>query len=414
MNNILKNYLSLSVALYSTYSLLFLEDLTNTYHIVSIYAFVDLFFKNKIDIIIHHLAVIQLYIGIQYFQISPLHYNLILPTLLLSEVSTIFLNLNKLIDNKTILDVNNILFVLTFIYFRIINFYRLIIDENMYILLMNYCENNFNYLLGFGGIYILYGLNIYWSLIIGKILLKPFIQTDDSIVIFKDDIVKEILLKYTYSINIFVSCIIYKDIFLDIRKYWFYIFDILGIINLSVNSFLFHKNCANNLYRFGNFNLISEKNIKYYIADITSIYVRIFGTVITSYFNSRINNRLLLIILIKEILLYYIGISNIIYYIIKNKKLLYYDDNNKLKFIIKRSIGYLILFSTYILLSNSVNFSLIINNCINNFSLIINNCIVIYIIFIINVIKPLYHLNHLLFHLLLIFQTYFSAKNNTV
>ena len=279
---------------------------------------------------------------------------------------------------------------------------------------MNYCENNFNYLLGFGGIYILYGLNIYWSLIIGKILLKPFIQTDDSIVIFKDDIVKEILLKYTYSINIFVSCIIYKDIFLDIRKYWFYIFDILGIINLSVNSFLFHKNCANNLYRFGNFNLISEKNIKYYIADITSIYVRIFGTVITSYFNSRINNRLLLIILIKEILLYYIGISNIIYYIIKNKKLLYYDDNNKLKFIIKRSIGYLILFSTYILLSNSVNFSLIINNCINNFSLIINNCIVIYIIFIINVIKPLYHLNHLLFHLLLIFQTYFSAKNNTV
>lgn len=403
MNNIFKNYLSLSVALYSTYSLLFLEDLTYTYHIVSIYAFVDLFFKNKIDIIIHHLAVIQLYIGIQYFQISPLHYNLFLPTLLLSEVSTIFLNLNKLIDNKTILDVNNILFVLTFIYFRIINFYRLIIDENMYILLMNYCENNFNYLLGFGGIYILYGLNIYWSLIIGKILLKPFIQTDNNIIIFKDDIVKEILLKYTYSINIFVSCIIYNDIFLDIRKYWFYIFDILGIINLSVNSFLFHKNCANNLYRFGNFNLISEKNIKYYIADITSIYVRIFSTVITSYFNSRINNRLLLIILIKEILLYYIGISNIIYYIIKNKKLLYYDDNNKLKFIIKRSIGYLILFSTYILLSNSVNFSLIINNCI-----------VIYIIFIINIIKPLYHLNHLLFHLLLIFQTYFSAKNNIV
>jgi hypothetical protein len=268
---------------------------------------------------------------------------------------------------------------------------------------MNYCENNFNYLLGFGGIYILYGLNIYWSLIIGKILLKPFIQTDNNIVIFKDDIVKEILLKYTYLINIFVSCNIYKNIFLDIRKYWFYIFDILGITILSVHSFLFHKNCANNLYQVGNFNLISEKNIKYYIADITSIYVRIFGTVITSYFNSRINNRLLIIILIKGGLLYYITISNIIYYIIKNKKLLYYDEDNKLKFIIKRSIGYLILFNTYILLSNSVNYNLIINNCI-----------VIYIIFIINIIKPLYHLNHLLFHLLLIFQTHFSAKNNTI
>jgi hypothetical protein len=403
MNNILKNYLSLSVALYSTYSLLFLEDLTYTYHIVSIYAFIDLFLKNKIDIIIHHLAVIQLYIAFQYFQISPVHYNLILPTLLLSEVSTIFLNISNIISNKIILDVNKILFVLAFVYFRIINFYKLIIDENMYILLMNYCENNFNYLLGFGGIYILYGLNIYWSLIIGKTLLKPFIQTDNSIVIFKDDIVKEILLKYTYSINIFVSCNIYKNIFLDIRKYWFYIFDILGITILSVHSFLFHKNCANNLYYFGNFNLISDKNLKFYLADITSIYVRIFGTVITNYFNSRINNRLLLIILIKEILLYYIGISNIIYYIIKNKKLLYYDDNNKLKFIIKRSIGYLILFNTYILLSNSVNFNLIINNCI-----------VIYIIFIINIVKPFYHLNHLLFHLLLIFQTHFLAKNNTI
>jgi len=403
MNNILKNYLSLSVALYSTYSLLFLEDLTYTYHIVSIYAFIDLFLKNKIDIIIHHLAVIQLYIAFQYFQISPVHYNLILPTLLLSEVSTIFLNISNIISNKIILDVNKILFVLAFVYFRIINFYKLIIDENMYILLMNYCENNFNYLLGFGGIYILYGLNIYWSLIIGKTLLKPFIQTDNSIVIFKDDIVKEILLKYTYSINIFVSCNIYKNIFLDIRKYWFYIFDILGITILSVHSFLFHKNCANNLYYFGNFNLISDKILKFYLADITSIYVRIFGTVITSYFNSRINNRLLLIILIKGGLLYYITISNIIYYIIRNKTLLYYDDNIKLKFIIKRSIGYLILFNTYILLSNPVNYNLIINNCI-----------VIYIIFIINIVKPFYHLNHLLFHLLLIFQTHFLAKNNTI
>ena len=386
VNNQLKNYLSLSVALYSCYSILFSESLINCYHVVPIYCAIDLFFKNKIDIIIHHLAVLQLYFTVQYFAIPEYVLDLVLPTILLSEVSTIFLNLDYLIKEKVLLTLNKVLFIMTFIYFRIINFYLLINNESHYTMFVRYCNNDLTtYILAFSGLYILYGLNIYWICIVIKRMVKQFIEVDES----QTNLRLEMTLKYTYFYNIIIALIKYKDIL----RYPVYLYDIIGIIYLSITSYRFHRNCYNNLIN-GNFNLIDNTdNLNYYINDIYGIHVRSLLCMLTGFFRGKISLLVFTIALCNQIIVYNLSVYRLVIGKFKLEKIMY-QDNNWTKNFIRNSIFYIIIVNSLFLVSGS-----------NNYKNIINNLIFLYLFVLFNIIKPLFPMTHFANHLLFYIQT---------
>ena len=392
-NNNLKNYLSLGIALYSCYSILFSENLNYCYHVISIYSVIDLLFKNKFDIIIHHLSILQLYFSFQSLNIPERIIDLIVPTILLSEVSTIFLNVNNIVKNEFILNINKILFILTFIYFRIIKFSILIYEESYFQILFSYCNNNIlTYMLYFSGIYCLYGLNIYWLNIIVKTLLKPLLKMDNYHLIIRTSVLSEFFTQYTYFFNIGITLYRYRSVFSNFTENWTYIFDIFGVGYLSIQSYRFHHNCLTNLIH-GDFDLIDHNNINYYINDIYGIYYRIFSILLTSYLNTRISYNNFVIGIYNIMVIYYISINNLIMKKYRFEKIMYYDIHNTKRFI-RLSIFYVIFINTLLIIYNS-----------DNYSYIISNLIILYLLLIINVVRPFYWMNHIANHIIFYYQT---------
>jgi hypothetical protein len=92
---------------------------------------------------------------------------------LTTEISTIFLTTNNLLEfagNMVIAkNINKILFVSSFFYYRIYNYtYYLILDNNIHKTFYYYSKNNFEFCEIYGGVYGLFFLNSYWFGIILK------------------------------------------------------------------------------------------------------------------------------------------------------------------------------------------------------------------------------------------------------
>jgi hypothetical protein len=104
--------------------------------------------------------------------------NEIISVILSTEISSIFLTLNNLLDNAsglvTVKNINKIVFVSTFVYYRIYNYsYYLIFDKNVHNTFTVYSKNNFEYCEIYVGVYGLFILNSYWSFVIFKKMLPP-------------------------------------------------------------------------------------------------------------------------------------------------------------------------------------------------------------------------------------------------
>jgi hypothetical protein len=150
---------------------------------IIIYFILDLFFfKKKIDILIHHLIIIYIYINIYFFNVSKENIAELNRIIILVEISNIFLILKKMMLEKQIICsnnikiINNIFFIVTFIYYRIFYYYYYLLRSNQLLdtLSKNYLVNNYgvfrklqgsaekNYLYFiFYGLYILNIFNIY-------------------------------------------------------------------------------------------------------------------------------------------------------------------------------------------------------------------------------------------------------------
>jgi hypothetical protein len=103
--------------------------------------------------------------------------------LLNTEISTLFLTINNLLNittnrNDIIIfkNINKLLFVTSFIYYRFYNYlYYLILDKNIYNIFIFYSKNNLEFYKITFGIYGLFILNLYWcSIIIYKIGEKVY------------------------------------------------------------------------------------------------------------------------------------------------------------------------------------------------------------------------------------------------
>jgi hypothetical protein len=147
---------------------------------------IDFYFVKKNDMILHHILVL----GMLHYMNNHSHIENrieIVSVILSTEISTIFLTTNNLLDvvcNMNVLkNINKIVFLSTFVYYRIYNYsYYLILDKNIHNTFLIYSRNNFEYCEIYIGLYGLFILNLYWScLILKKTICKNiYIKTGEN------------------------------------------------------------------------------------------------------------------------------------------------------------------------------------------------------------------------------------------
>lgn len=159
-------------------------------NIVGVMCFIDLFLIKKKDMVIHHIFVL---IMIHYMNSHSEIENRekIVSVILSTEISTIFLIMNNLLNrnsienydkyNKIIVTtVNRLFFISTFMYYRVYSYYvSLIANKEIHNTLFIYSKSKFQLFEIYLGIYGLFILNLYWTIFI-FIKLKKSIKSSDE------------------------------------------------------------------------------------------------------------------------------------------------------------------------------------------------------------------------------------------
>jgi hypothetical protein len=173
--NICRDFIYTGVCIYSAYSYYCLEDkmlLCNM--LLGVYT-LDLFFHKEtytnIQYIMHHSLILLLFGTFHYYKYYDFFHILVNPALSF-QISTIFLNLNKLLEYYNINQTINLsCFIVSFFYYRLYRYYYdVIINNDITDMIentgpvMKYCY--------YSAVYNLYALNMYWFSKILKIILK--------------------------------------------------------------------------------------------------------------------------------------------------------------------------------------------------------------------------------------------------
>ncbi len=181
-NSIIDPIRKFSTFTLSILSLISLTDLYitgNTYSLnviynsIGVYLIIDILFT-KNEFILHHIFINQLFLLNFYYNIDISKILPFIKFLTMTEISSIFLSIKHLFRifnihfvkykyfNKIKL-VNDILFFISFLITRIINYYLFILNNNIQNIIITYYENSYiaNYIV-YTSLYGLYGLNLYW------------------------------------------------------------------------------------------------------------------------------------------------------------------------------------------------------------------------------------------------------------
>jgi hypothetical protein len=251
--------------------------------VVGVHAAVELFATNNYDLKIHHLCVLGICILIynNYNIVTSVDRIIFSYPLLKTEISSIFYVLKYWIPTKSIFyHINTVCFYVSFFKLRILDFYYDILDNRSLFAVvlgkyfpMNPVNSCILFVLCCG----LYVLNVYWFLIINKILYKNLIK----VVNINTDKICHYLCSFTQFVNIPVSLYIYSW-----NKNEKYLFDMIGITSLSVFSYIYHYDIYKRLHQneIAEYSVPDEKNVKYFIFDCVSIHVRGFLTLVTCYY----------------------------------------------------------------------------------------------------------------------------------
>lgn len=359
---------------------------------VGLHAATDLFLTKSYDIKLHHFFVIGNIFYNYYCDVSPEHGFTIAYTLLKTEISSIFYVFKYWLPKKTIIyNINTILFYFSFAKLRIYDFYYEILYNNISCntLFQKYSQSNY-YVSSilFISVYGLYILNLYWFLIMNKILFKQIAKHIN----INTDILCHFLCSYLHWINIPVSCYIYS--YNPREKN---IFDIVGITILSIASYKYHNDIYVRLYdkQIEEYTIPNNDNMVLFINDCISINARSFLVVVTSYYNSQ---HLFLVLTIS-------GICHVssIYHCIVNVLELHIDyDKYKNTFLTCHNILSAIPIACDVIL-------IYIHSPIDIAVPFLLLNIIIGLLF---VVDPFYKLTHVAFHILLIVQNYYMCLSN--
>jgi len=366
----------------------------NILPVIGVHAMVDFFATKKIDLKIHHLCVIGLLFYNYTYKVHSKDSFTYFNSLLKTEISSIFYVLKYYLPKKKGIQItNNLLFFLTFLKYRIIDNYKEIIEPNSIfnLIIPNYSSDNIcmTSIILFS-IYGLYLLNLYWVLIIIKMLYKSIISIYKNI---NTDLLCHYICSYIHFINIPLAVFNYSRHTNDK-----YMYDVFGIYILSIFSFLYHYDIYRKLLekKIESYENPDKTNIVLFINDSIAIHTRSFFTVITSYYY---NNELLTVVCLSSIF-HLFSLYNIIINIFN---LLGIDDsyNKEIFYIIHNSIS---------MLSITIDILLVFIN--SNIDVGIPFLLVNILIGLLFVVEPFYKLNFVGFHLLLLFQNYYLCSCN--
>lgn len=157
----------LSTSLLSTYCVMTNTHLVGCCNAVGVMCLIDFCFVKKRDMMLHHLLVVFLV----HYTNTHLHNpysNQIITVILSTEMSTIFLTLNNLLDVDSIFkQINKAAFLSTFLYYRLYNYpYQLMLDPNVRASYCIYSNNVLEHWEISGSIYVLFMVNVYWTFLI--------------------------------------------------------------------------------------------------------------------------------------------------------------------------------------------------------------------------------------------------------
>ena len=363
----------------------------NKYNSNLLYLFKDFFINQSYLSKLYHSSIFFV-IFYNYYIISEYEYkNIFLYNLLKTEISCIFYILKHIFQKKTyIYRVNITLYYLSFLKFRIYEFYHEIIYNNIYfdIFSKTYLMSNyFLYILLL--CYFLYILNLYWFLIMNKILYKKI----TNIINIDTDLLCHNICSYLYFINIPLCFYMHNQNHMFIS-----VFDIIGVVTLSITSYIYHYDIYSRLYhkKIKHYDIPNKENILYFLNDFLSINIRSFLSVVIIYYNNYYFFVVLFISIIYHLFFIYISILNIIELIID-----YYKKKN--------------IFSYYhnLLLFIPIICDLSLVCIISPIEITIPLSLLNIIIGLLFLVEPFYKLTHIAFHILLIFQTYYICLSSS-
>jgi hypothetical protein len=316
-----------------------------------------------------------------------------------TEISTIFYSLKVIMKNnaffkKYFSHTNDVLFLTTFVKFRIYDVYSdVLVNPIFYSQMEKYADTIFTQIFLYVPLYCFYGLNVYWLVIMCKILAKPIIKKCESYDLTK---VREYLTQYTLYFNILAAGYIYS-----ISKKQYYIIDMTGITMLAINSYIYHNKIYTYLCSKKEINYMDNNIIEPLINDNLSIHVTSLLYNLTCVFSC--DNPDIYSIFYISLILHANAIYYYILYIVKSKsnenKIIYENDSSN-EFIFITNL-YTILPVTYDILFGIFNAT--------NINTKINLSLASYVLFLILYINPFYELNHFAFHIGLIAQRIFLS-----
>ena len=371
----------------------YIKPFDTLFPFVGVHALIDFVVTNSYDLKLHHLCIGGIIFYNYYYNVSTDDRFIFLYPLLKTEISSIFYVLKYWLPQKTILyDVNMILFYILFFKLRIYDFYYEIIYNNISfdIVFKKYSPTNY-YLSSILQLscYGLYILNLYWFLIINKIVYKKITK----IVNINTDVICHKLCYYLHWINIPLSIYVYR--YNPNEKY---IFDMIGISILSISSYMYHydiyRRLCNNSIEY--YSIPNKDNIVLFLNDNIAIHIRSFFVVLTNYYN---NNNLYCILLISGLF----HITSIYDCFLNILELYIHSDINKDIFLNRHNMVSALPIACDILL-------VYVNSPIEIAIPFLFVNIVIGLLFI---VEPFYKLNHGCFHILLILQNYYMCLSNT-
>jgi hypothetical protein len=165
--NIQLQFLYLGVSLLSSFCIITNFNIITCSNIVGFTCLIDFYFVKKNDMRLHHMLVLCM-IDYMNKHVDIKNRNDIVYVILSTEISTVFLIMNNLLDKMVIFkNINKLFFVFTFVYYRIYNYsYYLILDKNIYNNFVIYSKNNFEFYKIYIGVYGMFILNLYWFTLI--------------------------------------------------------------------------------------------------------------------------------------------------------------------------------------------------------------------------------------------------------
>jgi len=358
---------------------------------IGIHVGIDLLVTKNRDYQMHHVFVLCIAFYDAYYHLSSSDKFPILLALLKTEISSIFLALQFWLPKKSVLTtVNNLLFYLAFLKFRVIDYFQDI--QNDYIIntvFPKYSNGDTmvdlvlstSVLLSFYGLYI---LNLYWFTIMSKILYKQIAKSIDY------ETVCHFLCSYLLFVNVPLAAYLYsyKN---DERN----VFDMIGISGLSLTSFYYHYDIYKRLTNktIKEYKFPSRENIHLFLNDTTMIHIRSFLAVATCYYY---NTNLVPVLFISgafHLLGMYKGIQNMINsFIEENEDNLFIHNINVMSAI---TVDILLLLFLYIGTNDGKSF-LVVNVLIG----------------LLYLVEPFGKLTHVGFHILLIAQNYYICLTN--